>query len=155
MQKYIFSFLLALTIIFTTNPANAAKFKQRNFFASLRAKETNLRTGPGMTYPIKYVYKIRSLPVKVIGEYESWYKIEDKDDDNGWINKTLITKKKTAIIINGTAILFSSNNEDSHPIYRLEEDLVVRLYKCKKEWCKIKAEDRKGWVKKEGVWGNF
>jgi len=41
-------------------------------FVSLRAAEVNLRTGPGVRYPIDWVYHRRGLPVEVIDEFGSF-----------------------------------------------------------------------------------
>ena len=46
-------------------------------FISLRANKVNMRTGPGGQYPIEWLYRRRSLPVKVVAEYENWRKIRD------------------------------------------------------------------------------
>ena len=41
-------------------------------FVSLRANEVNLRTGPGVQYPVDWVYLRQSLPVEIIAEYGTW-----------------------------------------------------------------------------------
>ena len=40
-------------------------------FVSLRASEVNLRAGPGIRYPIQWVYQRRNMPVEVIEESTS------------------------------------------------------------------------------------
>ncbi|MEQ8936549.1 MAG: hypothetical protein RIE56_12245, partial [Amphiplicatus sp.] len=35
-------------------------------YVSLRAAEVNLRTGPGVQYPIEWLYKRQHLPVEII-----------------------------------------------------------------------------------------
>jgi len=46
-------------------------------FVSLRSNEVNLRTGPGLTYPIDWIYKRDGMPVEVIQEFDTWRKIRD------------------------------------------------------------------------------
>ncbi|MEK7246175.1 MAG: SH3 domain-containing protein, partial [Pseudomonadota bacterium] len=40
-------------------------------FASLRAGEVNVRTGPGVQYPVDWVFQRQGLPVEVIAEYRT------------------------------------------------------------------------------------
>ena len=143
--KYIFYFNLSIaSLLYAT---------ENSFFVSLRSNEVNLRNGPGNEYRTKYIYKIKSMPIKVVGEYEGWYKIIDKDNDEGWVSKNLTIKKRHIIIKNGTQIMYKKNNLKSVPIFRLEENVVAELEKCSQNWCKIKIRDKTGWVQSENIWG--
>src|SRR5690606_9676524 len=57
-------------------------------WVSIRASEVNLRTGPGTSYPVDWVYHRRRLPVEVIGEFESWRKIRDWQGTVGWVHQS-------------------------------------------------------------------
>jgi len=46
-------------------------------FLSLKYSKVNVRYGPGLDYPIKYIYKKKNLPVKVIDKKENFRKIID------------------------------------------------------------------------------
>ena len=59
MKKIIFIIIL---ILITNNGLT----KEENYFLSLKNSKVNVRYGPGFNYPIKYIYKKISLPVKVI-----------------------------------------------------------------------------------------
>ena len=41
-------------------------------FVSLRSEEVNLRAGPGVRYPVEWVFRRRTLPVEVLAEFEQW-----------------------------------------------------------------------------------
>ena len=41
-------------------------------FVTLRSGEVNLRAGPGVRYPVEWVYRKRHLPVEIIAEYDTW-----------------------------------------------------------------------------------
>jgi SH3-like domain-containing protein len=122
-------------------------------FISIRSDEVNVRNGPSAEYPIKFTYQIRNMPLKLLGEYDNWYKITDKDNDEGWINKNLATKKRYLIVINGTQIVYKDDNVDSAPIFRVEENVVVEHKKCSNEWCKVGVDGKTGWIQAENVWG--
>jgi len=125
-----------------------------SFFVSLRSDEVNLRSGPGGEYPIKAIYQIKDMPLKVLGEYDNWYKVQDKDGYDGWLNKNLTSKKRTLIVINGTQIMYKKDSINSDPIFRLEENVILKLDKCDDDWCKVKINDKNGWIEVKNVWGN-
>ena len=54
-------------------------------FASLKTDEVNLRSGPGLRYPIEWVYKRRDLPVEIQREFEVWRLVADSDGVKGWV----------------------------------------------------------------------
>ena len=35
----------------------------------------------------------------------------------------------------------------------LKKGRLVKIKKCKEDWCKINTDEFKGWVKKESLWG--
>ena len=55
-------------------------------FVSLRADQVNLRTGPGVQYPVEWVYQRKDLPVEIIAEYRTWRKIRDWQSTQGWVH---------------------------------------------------------------------
>ena len=77
----------------------------------------------------------------------------DKDKDEGWVNKNLTSKKRTLIVLNGTQIMYKKDNINSSPIFRLEENVVVKYDKCNKEWCKVEVNNKNGWIQNKNLWG--
>jgi len=132
---------------------SGAKEIDDSFYISLRSNEVNLRTGPGNEYPIKYVYQLKDMPLRVVGEYDNWYRVMDKDDDEGWVNKNLTSKKRTLIVINGTQIMYKKDSAESAPIFRLEENVVIKYNKCTHDWCKVEINGRSGWIQTKNIWG--
>jgi len=151
MTKYfaIFIFILSSFDIY------ASRLKERDYFASLRSDKVNVRFGPGMNYDIKYVFRLKSMPVRVIAEYENWVEIEDFEGDEGWVNKNLITKRRTAMVRTDLDYinLHKSNFAKSKIILRLENKVVIDMIKCIETWCKVKVDGKSGWVNKYEIWG--
>lgn len=146
---------LAKIIMFFLISVNSFAFEfNGSFFVSLRSNEVNLRSGPGGEYPIKAIYQIKQMPLKVLGEYDNWYKVQDKDGYEGWLSKNLTTKKRTLIVINGTQIMYKKDDVESSPIFRLEENVVVEFDKCNEKWCKIEVDGKTGWIEAQNIWGN-
>jgi SH3-like domain-containing protein len=129
--------------------------KEVDYFASLRSNETNVRSGPGQNYPIKFTFKLRNLPVHVISEYYNWNEIEDYEGQSGWITQSLLTKKRTLMIntSKGFVNMHAKNSEKSRIILRLENNVTGDYLKCIKNWCGIKVNGKKGWVKKADLFG--
>lgn len=122
-------------------------------FVSLRSDEVNLRAGPGNEYPIKYVYQLKDMPLMVLGEYDNWYKVKDKDNEEAWVSKNLTTKKRTLIVVNGTQIMYKKPDVKSKPLLRIEENVVLKYSKCVEGWCKAEVAGKAGWIEKSGIWG--
>src|SRR5271169_3749242 len=67
-------------------------------FASLRASDVNLRTGPGTRYPIDWVFTHQGMPVEITAEYEMWRRVRDAEGDEGWVHKNALSGKRGAIV---------------------------------------------------------
>ncbi len=126
-----------------------------NYFASLRAGETNVRSGPGQNYPIKYTFKLKGIPVRVISEYDNWNEIEDFDGEKGWVTQSLLTKKRTLIVNTDKSFInmHKKASEKSKIIYRLENYVIGDYIKCNEKWCAIKINNDKGWVDRKDLFG--
>ena len=122
-------------------------------FLSLKYSKVNVRYGPGLDYPIKYIYKKINLPVKVIDKKENFRRIIDLKKNSGWIHWTQLKKSKSLITLKDK-ILFKKPSLFSKPILRLQKGRLLTIKKCKKEWCKVESENYLGWIKTNDIWGN-
>ena len=113
----------------------------------------NLRQGPSKKYPIKIIYKKKFLPVLIQDEYFNYRKIKDHENNSGWIHISQLTKKKAAIVKQTNLIVFNNPTIYSKPVVILEKGKLSKIIKCKVEWCNAEADNYKGWVKKESLWG--
>ena len=156
-----FKFLLRLIILtsfffinFSTSFA-AKKVKEVDYFASLRSGETNVRSGPGKNYQVKFTYKLSKIPVHVISEYDNWNEIEDYDGQTGWVSQSLLTKRKMLMVRTNKDFvnMHSKANEKSRIIFRLENKVIGNYIKCRNDWCALKVKNKKGWVKRSNLWG--
>ena len=123
------------------------------YFLSLRNDKVNLRLGPSFDYPIKIIYKKKYLPVLIKEKSENFRKIQDHENNSGWIHISQLSKKKAAIVINEKIIMFKNPTIYSKPIAILKKGRLAKIIKCKKNWCKAKSDKYKGWLKKDSLWG--
>ena len=138
-----------LVIIFIFFPLNV--FSEETFL-SLKKKKVNVRYGPGFEYPIKYVYTKINLPIKQIDKKENFRRIIDLKNNSGWIHVSQL-KKANSIIPKKDKILFSKPTNFSRPLAKIEKGRVLLVQSCNNNWCKIKTESFKGWVKIGHIWG--
>jgi SH3-like domain-containing protein len=128
-------------------------YSNDEYFRTLRNDKVNLRQGPSFDYPIKIFYKKKFLPVLILERSDNFRKIRDHENNTGWVHISQLSKKKAAIIIDDNSILFSDSTIYSNPVAILKKGRLVKINKCKDNWCKIKTDEFKGWVKQEGLWG--
>jgi SH3-like domain-containing protein len=128
-------------------------YSNDEYFRTLRNDKVNLRQGPSFDYPIKIFYKKKFLPVLIQDHSDNFRKIRDHENNTGWVHISQLSKKKAAIIIDDSLILFNGSTIYSNPVAILKKGRLVKINKCKSDWCKIKTGEFKGWVKKESLWG--
>ena len=139
-------FLISLLIFFPFN------IFANETFLSLKKDKVNVRYGPGFEYPIKYIYKKINLPIKQIDKKENFRRIIDLKNNSGWIHVSQL-KKVNSIIPKTDKILFSKPTNFSKPLAKIEKGRILLVQSCSNNWCKIKTDNFKGWIKVENSWG--
>ena len=143
--------LVVLIVFFYQNIC----FSKDEYFLTLRYDKVNLRQGPSSEYPVKIFYTKKYLPVLVQDKSENFRKIKDHENNTGWVHISQLSKKKAAIVIDESIIMFKNPTIYSKPIVILEKGRLSKIIKCREEWCKAETGKFKGWLKKEGLWGLF
>tara|TARA_B000000441_G_C21482750_1_gene199237 strand:- start:90 stop:536 length:447 start_codon:yes stop_codon:yes gene_type:complete len=146
MKKFYFLFLIFYFFSF-----NAIS---EEIFLSLKKNKVNVRYGPSFESPIKYVYKKINLPIKQIDKKENWRRIIDFKNNSGWIHSSQL-KKINSLIPLEDKILFKKPSNFSKPIAKIKKGRVLLLIKCENNWCKIKTDKFKGWIKTQNIWGKL
>ena len=121
-------------------------------FLSLKKNKTNVRYGPGLDYPIKYIYRKINLPVKQIDKKENWRRIIFLDNNSGWIHRSQL-KPSNAVISLSEKILFKKPSDFSEPIAKVQKGRLLVIKKCEDDWCNVLTDDYTGWIKIKNVWG--
>lgn len=121
-------------------------------FVSTKSNKINMRTGPGVHYPIKWVYTRKNLPLRVIEEFENCKKVCDIGEDCGWIKGTLLSNKRYVMIKEDT-FGYKKQSIDSTITMKLDKFVIMGIEKCSEDKCLLVASKRKAWVKKEFIWG--
>ena len=143
-----FYFLLLICYFFSFNAIS------EEIFLSLKKNKVNVRYGPSFESPIKYIYKKINLPIKQIDKKENWRRIIDFKNNSGWIHSSQL-KKVNSLIPLEDKILFKNSSIFSKPIAKIKKGRVLLLIKCENNWCKIKTDKFKGWIKTQNIWGKL
>ena len=133
---------------------NILSASENSYYLILKNNEVNVRYGPGFDYPIKYVYKKKNLPVKVIDKKENFRKIIDFKKNNGWIHASQLKKGKSFILLKDQ-ILFTNPTKHSKPLFKIAKGRLLLVKKCKKNWCRVKTGNFLGWIKTNEIWGLY
>ncbi|MEL6979275.1 MAG: SH3 domain-containing protein [Pseudomonadota bacterium] len=122
-------------------------------YVSVKANEARLRRGPGTDYPILWVLTRRGLPVRIIGEYDHWRRVELHNGERGWMHKALLSGRRTAIMLGATRELHAQPLEQAARVARIGEATPLRLNRCEAEWCEAQGKGVRGWAPKSRLWG--
>ena len=123
-------------------------------YVSLKSNDSNMRVGPSKNYPIKLNYISKNYPVKIIDEYLDWRKIEDFEKNTGWMHKSLLKGERYGLILSTNKSRVNIYNSiNGKVIGEINTKLIVRLSKCKIDWCFILINNYKGWIRKKNIWG--
>ena len=144
--KILWSILFIFFFSFTVNA--------EEIFLSLKKNKVNVRYGPSFESPVKFVYKKINLPIKQIDKKENWRRIIDLKNNSGWIHRSQL-KPINSIIPLEDKILFKNLTTFSQPLAKIQKGRVLVIQKCNLNWCKVKSQKFKGWVKINNIWGKI
>lgn len=127
-------------------------------FVCVRTQNAEVRVGPHKRYPIEWIVVRKNLPLEVIREFNPWRKVRDSEGTVlGWIHKNRVSGKRTVLIKTNQVKLHSSPDESSRVKALIEEGVVAQWSGCKEKtnWCRVKIDDKEGWVDRRALWGIY
>lgn len=124
-------------------------------FVSLRAGEVNLRTGPGVQYPVDWVYRKSGLPLEVIAEYKAWRKVRDWQGSQGWVHQTMLSSKRSFIVTGISRDLRAKPSAKSALVAQVQSNVSGSLLACPSSnaFCKVEVSGFEGWMNRADFWG--
>jgi SH3-like domain-containing protein len=130
-------------------------------FVSLKSGRVNSRVGPGVNYAVDWLYLKSGLPMEIIQEYDNWRRVRDADGAEGWINQSLLSGRRTAIIApwqkgkSEQINLLKSPQAGASPVALLEPGVIGSIESCDGDWCRIDVAGHSGWLEQTFVWGAY
>ncbi len=151
---YMQIFFLVLMFVFGYSESVLAESLPIPRFVSLKSEEVNVRGGPGVGYPIRWIIKRKYAPVEIIAEFEHWRRIRDITGDEGWVHSSMLSGKRMVTTTRSQEML-KKPNENSEIVARLEKGVDAGLEKCNEKYCRIEAGEYEGWVYRNFIWGVY
>jgi SH3-like domain-containing protein len=124
-------------------------------FVSLRSEEVNLRTGPGVRYPVEWVFVRRQMPVEILQEFETWRRIRDRDGTEGWVHQSMLTGRRSAVVEGEMRNLRRRPETDAPVVARVEPGVIAAILECRDAWCRLETAGFRGWVQRGEIWGVY
>lgn len=124
-------------------------------FVSIRGIEVNMRTGPGMQYPVEWVSRLAGLPLEIVAEHKTWRKVRDWEGARGWVHQSMLASKRAFIITEGPVSIRAQPAPESAEIARADSGVVGELRACPEQsgWCRVVADGFEGWLQRTDFWG--
>lgn len=130
-------------------------------FVSLKSGRVNLRIGPGLNYPVDWLYLKSGVPMEIVQEYDNWRRVRDAEGAEGWINQSLLSGRRTAIVapwqddVEADILLRARPDTTSRIVARLEPGVIGTIRTCDGQWCEMEFSGHRGWLSQTQIWGAY
>jgi SH3-like domain-containing protein len=128
-------------------------------FVSLKADRVNVRRGPNKDQDVRWVYTRAGMPVEITAEFENWRRIRDWEGAEGWVYHSLLSGKRTAIVVptlkNDLVPLYEDPDLKSTVVAKLQAGVLGSLKSCTGSWCDFAGTGFDGWIRQDRVWGAY
>src|SRR5665811_1078956 len=122
-------------------------------FVSLKSDRVNVRSGPNKDQDVRWVYTRAGMPVEITAEFENWRRIRDWEGAEGWVYHSLLSGKRTAVVVpslkNDLVPLYESSDVGSGVVARLQSGVLGQLKSCNGMWCEFSGKNFSGWIRQE------
>ncbi len=122
-------------------------------YVTLQAEEVNVRTGPGVRYPVDWVFVRENMPVEIVSEFENWRKVRDFEGTEGWVHQSMLSGRRSVLVIGRNRTLRRESANSAPAVAHLEPGVIAWLESCAREWCEIEVSGLSGWVHRSAIWG--
>ena len=132
------------------------------YWASIRAGQAMMRTGPGRAYPASWLYRRADLPVRVVATHRDargngqtqWRKVEDPAGVQGWMQANLLSGERTAMVRGSVpAAMLAAAAAGAKLMWRAAPGVIGRVSGCANGWCRLDVKGRAGFVEAGSLWG--
>ena len=123
-------------------------------YVSLKFDKVNARGGPGDDYDLKWVYRVRGLPLQVVAETEEWRRVCDAQGSLSWVHRRTTDARRSVMRTQAQDLaLHAAPDEASAETATLVGHAIAAERSSKGAWCHIAVGHARGWVRASEVWG--
>lgn len=148
MKRGIRSFLIGSACFFT-----AVLSAQAAEYVSVVKDGVNVRTGPGTNNPV-YMELFQGYPLIVLEKKGEWLKVQDFENDTGWVFSSLVEKGNSAIVIaQSKANMRSGPGTKNNVVASIERGVVLKVIARKNKWVNVShSSGTEGWIYAPLLW---
>ncbi len=141
---------LAFVLLFLLCPAAVVQAVE---MVSVDRPEINMRSGPGIHYPVLWELG-QGYPLMVVGRQGNWLKVKDFENDEGWVYRPLVGHTPHVVPKVASLNIRRGPGTRFQAVGRGKYGEVLRTLKRARGWVKVRREDGlTGWVSRRLVWG--
>ena len=123
-------------------------------WVSLKRGEVYARKGPGADYPALWVYRVKGLPVQVVGETNDWRRVCDPGGGAAWVHRSMVDGRRMVMALGAVPVpLYRKPGGGGPEAGLLNARALAALGRCQGPWCKVRAGGVAGWLGASQVWG--
>jgi SH3-like domain-containing protein len=114
-----------------------------------------MRIGPERRFRSSWLFVRKHYPIEIIDEHRYWRKVKDVDGTTGWMHKTLLSGRRTALTLPPRTPLYKEITPDMPVVAIITANNIVFLEDCRSQsgYCSVQIKDYTGWIAKSALWG--
>lgn len=128
-------------------------------FVSTKSAPVNVRQGPSKDHDVAWTFVKAGVPVEITQEFDVWYRIRDSEGAEGWVQKSLLSGKRTALVApwekKGTTPLREKAEAGARIVAQVEPGVLLDMSECTGRWCRVAVDGIKGWIEQGRIWGAY
>ncbi len=128
-------------------------------YVSLKSDRVNLREGPSMDHRTAWIFQRAGLPVEVMAEFDAWRRIRDSEGTEGWVQKSLLSGLRTALVApwkKGQVFSIRAKPSANADIAaNVQAGVLAHIKSCDASWCRIFGEGYDGYIAQTDLWGVY
>ncbi|MEX0693612.1 MAG: SH3 domain-containing protein [Rhodospirillales bacterium] len=116
-----------------------------------------MRTGPGVQYPVEWIFQREALPVEIIKEYRTWRLVRDWEGTQGWVHQSMLSGKRTFMSTGKDRTIRAQSDVKSHAVAIVEPNTIGEILSCPDStgWCQVRVKGIEGWLRRVEFWGVY
>ncbi len=120
-------------------------------FVSVVKDGVNLRSGPDTSNQVLYELP-KGYPLKVISRKGKWIKVNDYENDKGWIYASIVSKNPYSIVKVKEANVRKGPGTNHAKVGKVVKDVIFKRLSRKGEWVKVQHPQLTGWIHQKLIW---
>jgi SH3-like domain-containing protein len=128
-------------------------------YVSLKPDRVNVHGGPTRDHDVLFVYTRAGLPVEITAESDNWRRIRDWEGSEGWVYHSLLSGKRTAVILPKDKQQLVPVRDEADVkgriVAQLQAGVLAAVKRCTGTWCRVTGAGFDGWVVQEQLWGVY